>query len=93
MARMIRSVAAATVAAVTGRACRSARSTGGPKRIWMRVRRGEIRGTLVYGASSSCGPHCAIGMTGQPDCRASRAAPVLPRIGHCSGSRVSEPSG
>ena len=43
---------------------------------------------LAYGASISCGPHWATGMTGAPVARATRAAPVLPTIGHSCGSRV-----
>ena len=43
--------------------------------------------------STSCGPHWATGITGQPVVNAIRAAPVLPVIGHRSGSRVSVPSG
>ena len=41
----------------------------------------------------SCAPQCATGITGAPVVRASRAAPVLPTIGHRSGSRVAVPSG
>ena len=38
-------------------------------------------------------PQWAIGMSGMSPASASRTAPVLPRIGHSSGSRVSVPSG
>ncbi len=41
----------------------------------------------------SCGPHWATGTTGAPEASAIRAAPVLPTIGHRSGSRVIVPSG
>src|SRR6478736_3402589 len=41
----------------------------------------------------ACAPQCAIGMSGMSSARANRTAPVLPRMGHRSGSRVSVPSG
>ena len=41
----------------------------------------------------SCAPHCPMGSTGAPVRMARRAAPVLPVMGHRSGSRESVPSG
>ena len=38
-------------------------------------------------------PHCPMGTTGAPVAMARRAAPVLPVMGHCSGSRERVPSG
>jgi hypothetical protein len=68
------------------------RSTGGPATTvtGMRGRRFTL---LVRGSNIFSGPHIAMGITGAPVARASRAAPVLPRIGHRSASRVVVPSG
>ena len=38
-------------------------------------------------------PHCPMGTTGAPVAMARRAAPVLPVMGHWSGSRERVPSG
>ena len=92
IAAMIRSVAAATTALVCSWAARSLRSTGSPT-FMVTVLRGNRSGFFAYGASTSCAPHCPIGMTGQPVSSAIRAAPDLPVIGHVAGSRVIVPSG
>ena len=55
--------------------------------------RGRTLNLLVRGSKTRSAPQFAIGITGAPVSRASRAAPVLPRIGHRSGSRVVVPSG
>ena len=54
---------------------------------------GEEAELLAVAGSSACVPQCAAGMIGMSRSSAIRTAPVLPRIGHRSGSRVSEPSG
>ena len=41
----------------------------------------------------SCAPHCPMGSRRAPVRMARRAAPVLPTMGHRSGSRESVPSG
>ena len=92
MSSMIRSVAWRSIAGVSGRPRRSSRSTGGPAFMEI-VLRGNSRGRFAYGARMWFAPHCAIGMTGTPEASAMRAAPVLPVIGHRSGSRVMVPSG
>ena len=91
IAAMIRSVASCDRPAAVVRG-RSARSTGSPTVIVI-VLRGNRSGFFAYGASSSWAPHWATGITGQPVASAIRAAPVLPAIGHRSGSRVMVPSG
>jgi hypothetical protein len=85
-------VASRKTVGVSGFPDRSDSSTGGPAFIRMTLR-GNSLGRRAYGARMSCGPHCATGMTGHPVVSAMRAAPVLPTIGHSSGSRVSVPSG
>ena len=84
---MIRSVASLTTLGVRGLASRSSRSTGSPAFIVICLR-GNRCGFFAYGARISCAPHWPTGITGQPVSSAIRAAPVLPRIGHRSGSRV-----
>ena len=88
---MIRSVASRSTAGVSFLPWRSSRSTGAPARIRISLR-GKSFGLRAYGASSSLGPHCAHGITGHPVVSPIRAAPVLPTIGHRSGSRVIVPS-
>ncbi len=92
-ASMIRSVAAASTSASTGGRAgrRQVDRRARPRRG--RVCGGSSRGTLPYRRQQRCAPHCPIGTTGHPVSSAIRAAPVLPRIGHRSGSRVSVPSG
>ena len=67
------------------------RSTGGPATTVTGVR-GRSRSFLVRGSKSCCGPHITIGTTGAPVASHRRAAPVLPRMGHRSGSLVVVPS-
>ena len=77
--------------AVTGWSRRSSRFTGSPTSI-RSVLRGSSLGKWICGPYiSSWAPHCPIGTTGHPVRRAIRAAPVLPAIGHRSGSRVIVP--
>jgi hypothetical protein len=78
---MIRSVASRSVAVVTGWVRKSSKSTAGPAQTCM-VLRGNNRRRLLYGANTSCGPHCAAGITGAPVISAIRAAPVFAVIGH-----------
>src|SRR5699024_6242830 len=80
------------VAESPDRSANRERSTGGPATT-RTVVRGSTFTNFLYGPSTLWAPQWAIGMTGAPVSIASRAAPVFPRMGHRSGSRVSVPSG
>ena len=69
------------------------RSTGGPAMTRHRRARAQadLAGARVEDPLRR--PTSTTGITGAPVASASRAAPVLPRIGHRSGSRVVVPSG
>lgn len=94
MAAMMVSVTARSTSAVGSLPWNALRSTGGP--AWtLSVLRGKSRSffSLAYGGIASLAPHWATGMTGALVSNATRAAPVLPCMGHMSGSRVRVPSG
>lgn len=91
---MMTSVASRRTSGVGSMPWNRERSTGGPACTWS-VLRGKSRSlfSLAYGGIARLAPHCATGMTGAFVINATRAAPVLPAIGHMSGSRVRVPSG
>src|SRR5205814_6888945 len=68
------------------------RSSGGPATTVTGVR-GRSRSFFVRTSKIRCGPHITTGTTGAPVASQSRATPVLPRMGHRSGSLVVVPSG
>lgn len=89
---MMASVISSRVALVGVEPAHRLRSTGGPATTVTGMR-GRRLNRLVRGSKSFSGPHMTTGTTGAPVASASRAAPVLPFIGHSSGSRVVVPSG
>lgn len=89
---MMCAVTSRSTSAVGSLPYQSVRSTGGPTSTrW--VLRGSQLGFFAYGGRNSLPPHWATGMTGALVSSATRAIPVLPAIGHWSGSRVRVPSG
>ena len=68
------------------------RSMGGPA-ITVTGVPGRSLSFFVRGSKIRSGPHMTTGMTGAPVTSHNRATPVLPRIGHRSGSLVVVPSG
>src|SRR5690606_20505510 len=92
MATITLLVAAASVWESRGRPRNSDRSTGSPTLTWM-VLRGNRLIFLPYRGITFWVPQCESGISGMSASSAIRTAPVLPRIGHRSGSLVREPSG
>ena len=92
MSAMMSAVAFRSVLAVSREPAYLDRSTGGPAAICT-VLRGNRRGLLEPYGKTCWAPQCAIGTTGAPVVRESRAAPVLATIGHRPGSLVAVPSG
>jgi hypothetical protein len=86
------SVISCKVAALAGASAHWLRSIGGPATTVTGVC-GTGRSLWVRGSNSFCGPHIATGTTGALVASQTRAAPVLPRMGHSSGSLVVLPSG
>ena len=94
IAAINRSVAMRSVSVLTSASTRwlSGVPTGGPATTCI-VLRGRSRSLRPYGAITSCAPQIPSGISGAPVASAMRAAPVLPVIGHRSGSLVIVPSG
>ncbi len=98
IAVMMSSVASLSTWAVSSWPWYLLRSTAGPAATTTRWRGNRLNLLFPppprpYGGMISCAPQWATGMTGAPVISATRATPLLPVIGHRSGSRVSVPSG
>ena len=90
---MITSVISCSTRTVGSLPRNALRSIGSPTEMTC-LGRGISRTFFLYRSNCCCTPHCASGITGTSGTSvASRAAPVLPAIGHPSGSRVTVPSG
>ena len=91
MSSMIASVICSSTALFGVAPAQRDRSTGSPA-VTVTGMRGLIFSLLVRGSKTCWAPQFATGTTGAPVIRARRAAPVLPRMGHRSASRVVVPT-